>query len=88
MSKVAPSANADLGGSKRNSRLVGVLATTLDPTHEQHFHNHVAGQDFSQALLFTCTPALLIAGLVGVFGARWMKGDIAVAERADQLAKG
>ena len=42
----------------------------------------------SLALLVTCVPTLAIAELVGIFGARWMKDDIAAAERADKLAKG
>src|SRR5207248_6734497 len=66
--------------------LVGVLATNFDPTHGQHFAQSVAGQDLTTALLITCTPALIIAGLVGIFGARWMKGDIVVAVQADKLA--
>jgi len=48
----------------------------------------VAGRDLAQALLITCTPALVIAGLVGIFGARWMKADVAAAQEADRLAKG
>jgi hypothetical protein len=66
---------------------VGVLATQLDPTHGLHFKQSLAGQDLSQALLVTCTPALAIAGLVGVFGARWMKSDIAAAEQADKIRR-
>jgi MFS transporter, Spinster family, sphingosine-1-phosphate transporter len=67
--------------------LVGVLASNFDPTHGQHFANNLAGHDLSLALLITCPPALVIAGLVGIFGARWMKGDIAAAVRADGMAK-
>jgi len=33
-------------------------------------------------------PTLAIAGLVGIFGAHWMKDDIAAAERADKLVRG
>ncbi len=69
--------------------LVGYLATSFDPTpHKLHFAQSLAGQDLSIALLITCTPALIIAGLVGIFGARWMRGDIAAAELADKAAKG
>lgn len=67
--------------------LVGILARTFDPTGGQHFAHNLAGHDLAHALLITCVPALVIAGLVGIFGARWMKSDIAAAERADQLAK-
>lgn len=67
--------------------LVGYLATSFDPTHGQHFAQGIAGQDLTIALLITCTPALVIAGLVGIFGARWMKGDILAAEQADKAAK-
>ena len=67
--------------------LVGYLATSFDPTHGQHFAQGVAGNDLTIALVVTCTPALIIAGLVGLFGARWMKGDIQAAVQADQVAK-
>jgi MFS family permease len=79
---------AHLLGDALAPSIVGVLAKAFDPTHGQHFLNNVAGQDFSHALLITCTPALVIAGLIGIFGARWMKGDIEAAGRADRLAKG
>ena len=46
----------------------------------------VAGNDLSLALLVTCVPTLAIAGLVGICGARWMKDELAAAERADKLA--
>jgi hypothetical protein len=29
-----------------------------------------------------------VAGLVGIFGARWMKLDIAAAQQADKAGKG
>ena len=69
-------------------QLVGILAQLFDPTHGQHFLKSVAGNDLRLAFLVTCVPTLAIAGLVGIFGARWMKDDIAAAERADKLAKG
>jgi MFS family permease len=69
-------------------QLVGALAQVFDPTHGQHFLKSVAGNDLRLAFLVTCVPTLAIAGLVGIFGARWMKDDIAAAERADKLAKG
>ena len=69
-------------------QLVGVLAQWFDPTHRQHFLQSVAGNDLRLAFLVTCVPALAIAGLVGIFGVRWMKDDRAAAERADKLARG
>ena len=75
---------AHLLGDAFAPTLVGVLATQFDPTHGTHFVNSMAGQDLSHALLITCTPALVIAGLVGLLGARWMKSDIAAAEEADR----
>lgn len=78
---------AHLLGDAFAPALVGTLASNFDPTHGLHFANSVAGQDLSQALLITCTPALVIAGLVGILGARWMKGDIEAAEHADHLAR-
>jgi len=76
---------AHLLGDAFAPTLVGVLASAFDPTHGQHFAHNVGGQDLARALLFTCTPALLIAGLVGIFGARWMKADVAAAQEADKL---
>lgn len=78
---------AHLLGDAFSPTLVGVLATNLDPTHGQHFAAGTAGHDLSVALLVTCTPALVIAGLVGIFGARWMKGDIEAADAADGIIK-
>src|SRR6266568_1089907 len=77
---------AHLLGDAFAPALVGILAGAFDPTGT-HFAKDLAGQDLSQALLFTCPPALVIAGLIGIFGARWMKDDIAAADRADILAK-
>jgi MFS family permease len=67
--------------------IVGVLATSFDPTRGGHFAAGHAGQDLSHALLMTCTPALVIAGLIGIFGARWIAGDIHAAEQADRTAR-
>ena len=78
---------AHLLGDAFSPTLVGVLATSFDPTHGHHFATSMAGQDLSTALLVTCTPALVIAGLIGLFGARWMKGDIAAADEADRIAR-
>lgn len=79
---------AHLFGDAFAPTLVGVLATNFDPTHGLHFKASMAGQDLGQALLVTCTPALAIAGLVGLFGARWMTTDVAAAQEADRVARG
>ena len=79
---------AHLLGDAFAPSLVGYLATSFDPTHGQHFTQNIAGQDLTIALVTTCTPALIIAGLVGIFGARWMKGDVQAAIQADQATKG
>src|SRR5947208_9318998 len=76
---------AHLLGDAFAPTLVGLLASAFDPTHGQHFAHNMGGQDLARALLFTCTPALLIAGLVGIFGARWMRADVATAQEADKL---
>lgn len=76
---------AHLLGDAFAPSLVGALATNFDPTHGQHFAHGMAGQDLSTALLITCTPALVLAGLVGIFGARFMKADVAAAQQADRL---
>jgi MFS family permease len=67
--------------------LIGVVATAFDPTGGGHFKAFMAGQDLSMAMLLTCTPALVIAGLIGILGARWMEGDITAAERADGIIR-
>jgi MFS family permease len=79
---------AHLLGDAFAPSLIGILAKAFDPTHGGHFANNLAGGDLSLALLVTCVPTLIVAGLVGIFGARWMRGDIAAAERADKAAKG
>src|SRR6266487_10399 len=76
---------AHLLGDAFAPTLVGLLASAFDPTHGQHFVHNMGGQDLARALLLTCTPALLIAGLVGIFGARWMRADVATAQEADKL---
>ncbi len=58
----------------------------FDPTGGTHFAHNLAGHDLSLAMLVTCTPALAIAGSVGIIGARWMKVDLAAAAEADRLA--
>jgi len=78
---------AHLLGDAFAPTIVGVLAKSFDPTHGQHFAQNMGGQDLAQALLFTCTPALIIAGLVGIFGARWMRADVAAAQQADKMIK-
>ena len=78
---------AHLLGDAFAPSFVGFLATSFDPTHGHHFAQGIAGQDLTVALLITCTPALIIAGLVGIFGARWMKGDIQAAELVDKVAR-
>ncbi len=78
---------AHLLGDAFAPSFVGVLARAFDPTHGGHFANNMAGGDLSMALLVTCVPTLLVAGLVGIFGARWMKTDIAAAIQADKAAR-
>jgi len=78
---------AHLLGDAFSPTLVGVLARMFDPTGGTHFALDMAGHDLSLAMAITCTPALVIAGLVGLFGARWMKTDVAAAREADRLAK-
>jgi MFS family permease len=78
---------AHLFGDAFAPTIVGIIATAFDPTHGTHFQTSMAGHDLSLALLVTGTPALLIAGLVGIFGARWMASDVAAAENADRQMK-
>jgi len=77
---------AHLLGDAFSPSLVGVLARAFDPTGGTHFVMNRAGHDLAFAMLITCTPALFIAGLVGIFGAGWMKADVETAREADRLA--
>jgi MFS family permease len=77
---------AHMLGDAFSPSIVGVLARAFDPTSGQHFVHNMAGHDLSLALLVSCTPALVIAGLIGLFGARWMRADVAAAQEADRLA--
>ncbi|HEY5004531.1 MAG TPA: hypothetical protein VII61_15315, partial [Ktedonobacteraceae bacterium] len=78
---------AHLLGDAFSPSIVSLLAAAFDPTHGLHFKNAVAGHDLSVALLVTCVPALVLAGLIGLFGARWMGVDIAAAEQIDRAAR-
>lgn len=77
---------AHMLGDAFSPTLVGFLARAFDPTGGTHFVLNMAGHDLAKAMLYTCTPALVVAGLVGLFGARWMKGDVAAAQEADRRA--
>lgn len=74
-------------GDAFSPALVGLLARQFDTTGGTHFAHNLAGHDLALAMLVSCTPALVIAGLVGIVGARWMKGDLAAAVEADRLAR-
>ncbi len=78
---------AHLLGDAFAPTLVGKLATVFDPNSAFDFAHLRTGQYLSHALLITCTPALVIAGLIGIFGARWMKSDVAAAEEADRRVR-
>lgn len=78
---------AHLLGDAFSPALVGALARLFDPTGGTHFALDMAGHDLAFAMAITCTPALVIAGLVGLLGARWMKADVAAAQEADRAAK-
>ncbi|GLV53577.1 MFS transporter [Dictyobacter sp. S3.2.2.5] len=64
--------------------IIGVMATNFDPTHGQHFLHNMAGGDLGQALLITCAPALVISGIVGIIGARWLQRDIAAGDALEK----
>lgn len=78
---------AHLLGDAFSPALVGVLARSFDPTGGTHFNQDLAGHDLATAMLITCVPALVMAGLVGIFGARWMKADVAAAQEADRKVR-
>jgi hypothetical protein len=74
---------AHLFGDAFAPSLFGVLATSFDPTHGQHFQQSIAGLEMSRTFLITCPPVLVIAGLAGIIGSRWMAADVAAADRAN-----
>lgn len=74
---------AHLLGDAFAPALIGVMATNFDPTHGNHFANNLAGNDIGLAITITCVPALILAGLSGILGARWMKSDVAKAAEAE-----
>ncbi|MBV9688227.1 MAG: MFS transporter [Ktedonobacteraceae bacterium] len=74
-------------GDTFSPTLVGLLARLFDPTGGTHFAASRAGHDLALAMLITCTPALIIAGLVGIIGARWMKADVEAAMTTDYLER-
>ncbi|GLV53950.1 MFS transporter [Dictyobacter sp. S3.2.2.5] len=55
--------------------IVGAITTSLDPTHGQHFLLNSAGQDLRLSLLAFCPTALFIAGILGIWGARFAARD-------------
>ena len=78
---------AHLLGDAFSPSIVSVLAVSFDPTHGLHFKDALAGHDMRLALLVTCVPALFIAGLIGLLGARWMATDVAAAEQTDRAVR-
>ncbi len=74
---------AHLLGDAFSPAIVGILARSFDATG-QHFLQNTAGHDLSLALLFTCPPALIVAGLISIFGARWMVADVNAAQAEDR----
>ena len=65
--------------------LVGSLARSFDPTG-QHFLHNLAGHDLMMALIYTYPTSLIIAGIIGIVGSRWMKADMEAAQKADREA--
>ena len=75
---------AHLLGDAFAPAIIGLMATSFDPTHGQHFAHNLAGNELGLAILITCTPALVIAGIIGILGARWMRSDVEAAVLAEQ----
>lgn len=67
-------------GDAFSPALVGFISTVIDPAHAQNFVAGTVGVDLRTAMLVCCTPALLIAGFVGIIGARWKKSDTESAQ--------
>lgn len=71
-------------GDAFSAPLIGILARSFDHSG-QNFQNGVAGHDLMLALIFLFPPSLAIAGIVAIFGSRWVKGDMEAAKRVDLL---
>ncbi len=63
---------------------LGWLASSFDPTGYNFAHN-IAGHDLTRAMIYVYPTSLLIAGIVGIIGSRWMKDDVATAQRTDRM---
>lgn len=73
---------AHILGDAFSAPIIGILARSFDPTG-LHFQNGVAGYDLMLALIFLFPPSLAISGLVAMIGSRWVKDDMAAAQRID-----
>ncbi|GHO83951.1 hypothetical protein KSZ_19570 [Dictyobacter formicarum] len=78
---------AHLLGDAFAPAIIGVMATNFDPTHGQHFLHNMAGGELGQAILITCAPALVIAGIVGIVGARWLQRDVEAATAIEKAGQ-
>jgi MFS family permease len=63
---------------------LGWLASSFDPTGYNFAHN-MAGHDLTRALIYAYPTSLVIAGSIGIIGSRWMKNDVAAAQRIDSM---
>jgi hypothetical protein len=66
---------AHLFGDAFAPSIIGVAANALDPTHGQLFFQNMAGHDLQITLLASCPVALIIAGVFGIWGARYARCD-------------
>jgi hypothetical protein len=66
---------AHLFGDAFAPSIIGVAANALDPTHGQLFFQNMAGHDLQITLLASCPVALIIAGVFGIWGARYARRD-------------
>jgi MFS transporter, Spinster family, sphingosine-1-phosphate transporter len=64
---------------------LGWLASSFDPTG-YHFAHNMAGHDLTRALIYAYPASLTVAGIIGIIGSRWMKGDVAAAQRINLLS--
>lgn len=65
--------------------LVGALARSFDPSG-QHFAQGMAGHDLTLALIYTYPTSLIVAGLIGIIGSRWVRQDMERASQVDRLS--
>lgn len=66
--------------------LAAIAWRLREPLRNQaDFAHNMAGHDLTRAMIYAYPTSLLIAGIIGIIGSRWMKADVAAAQRIDHM---